>query len=78
MHDRTSGGYRLFRGDPSAEGSAGRVGDHWEAKDGMGSKRHLRDIARRLDISGRSTMNKSELVAAIERANRQKTAAARR
>ncbi len=44
----------------------------------MGSKRHLRDIARRLDISGRSTMNKSELVAAIERANRQKTAAARR
>ncbi|RDH12358.1 Rho termination factor N-terminal domain-containing protein, partial [Tsukamurella pulmonis] len=32
-------------------------------------KAHLVDVARRLEIRGRSTMRKSELIDAIERAN---------
>lgn len=38
---------------------------------------HLRDIARKLDVPGRSSMRKSELVDAIDRANRRATAQAR-
>ena len=37
------------------------------------SKVHLFDVARRLGIRGRSRMNKDELVAAIDRANRAAT-----
>jgi cation transport regulator ChaB len=56
-----------------------KVGDHWEPKDENGpsdanaSKKHLLDVARRLDISGRSSMTKDELVSAIEKANRRET-----
>lgn len=45
-------------------------GESHEGVDANASKKHLLDIARRLDISGRSTMNKDELVSAIEKANR--------
>jgi len=38
--------------------------------DANASKKHLMDVAKRLDISGRSTMNKDELVSAIKKANR--------
>ncbi len=38
--------------------------------DANASKRHLLDIARRLDVRGRSTMAKSELVEAIKKHNR--------
>ena len=41
------------------------------------SKAHLMDLARRLDVSGRSRMTKSELVDALRRANNRKTAQAR-
>ncbi|BBY07902.1 ChaB family protein [Mycobacterium noviomagense] len=34
------------------------------------SKKHLLDVARRLDVRGRSTMSKPELVDAIKKANR--------
>lgn len=37
------------------------------------SKKHLLDVARRLDIHGRSTMTKDELVTAIEKANRRES-----
>lgn len=36
-------------------------------------KKHLVDVARRLDIHGRSTMTKDELVTAIEKANRRES-----
>lgn len=39
---------------------------------------HLRDLARRLQIPGRSRMGREELVREIERANRRSTAQARR
>jgi cation transport regulator ChaB len=46
-----------------------------EGVDANASRRHLYDIARRLGIHGRSTMRKEELVHAIEKANRRRTAA---
>src|SRR3954452_18410783 len=48
-----------------------------EGVDANASKRHLTDIARRLDVHGRSTMTKTELVQAIEKANRSASARAR-
>ncbi len=41
-----------------------------EGVDANASKKHLLDIARKLDISGRSTMDKSQLVEAIKKHNR--------
>jgi cation transport regulator ChaB len=41
-----------------------------EGVDANSSKKHLLDIARRLDVRGRSTMAKSELVEAIKKQNR--------
>jgi cation transport regulator ChaB len=42
--------------------------------DANASKAHLLDLARRLDVRGRSTMTKSELVDAIDKANKRETA----
>jgi cation transport regulator ChaB len=41
------------------------------------TKAHLMDVAKKLDITGRSRMKKSELVDAIEKANNRETARAR-
>lgn len=49
-------------------------GESAEGVDANASKKHLMDIARRLDVSGRSTMNKDELVTAIQKANRRESA----
>jgi len=46
--------------------------------DAHATKEHLLQVARRLDIRGRSSMKKDELVAAIEKANRAATSKARR
>jgi hypothetical protein len=48
-----------------------------EGVDAHASKRHLYEVAKRLDVSGRSTMSKHELVEAIKKANRKATADAR-
>ena len=64
--------------DPQAEG--GRDTDR-ETKGGVdanASKSHLYDVAKELDVPGRSTMDKDELVDAIQKANDRKTAEARR
>jgi hypothetical protein len=45
--------------------------------DASASKAHLMDVARRLDVRGRSTMTKAQLVDAIRRANDRETARAR-
>lgn len=46
--------------------------------DANSTKAHLMDIARRLDVAGRSTMDKQQLVDAIDQANRAASARARR
>jgi cation transport regulator ChaB len=48
-----------------------------EGVDANASKQHLYDVAKKLDIKGRSAMSKSELVDAIKKANRRQTSRAR-
>jgi cation transport regulator ChaB len=65
--------------DEQAERGAGDpVADTHEGVDANASKDHLQDLAKRLDVKGRSSMNKEELVEAIEKANRRATTDARR
>lgn len=45
--------------------------------DANASKQHLLEVAKRLDVSGRSSMTKDELVDAIGKANDRETAKAR-
>jgi cation transport regulator ChaB len=59
---------RARSGGPNAKGASA------EGVNANASKKHLLDVARRLDIRGRSTMSKQELVSAIEKANRRETA----
>ncbi|BDY30328.1 ChaB family protein [Mycolicibacterium mageritense] len=62
---------RARSGGPNAKGkSAGGV-------DANSTKKHLMEVARRLDVHGRSTMSKDELVDAIGRANRRETRSSR-
>jgi cation transport regulator ChaB len=57
--------------DKLAEGGgAQNSGPSAEGVDANASKEHLLDIARRLDVRGRSTMSKPELVDAIKKHNR--------
>jgi cation transport regulator ChaB len=57
--------------DKRAEGGGPRrSGPSAEGVDANASKKHLLDVARRLDVPGRSTMKKAELVDAIKQANR--------
>jgi cation transport regulator ChaB len=60
--------------DERAEsGGPNPTGESAEGVDANASKKHLLELARRLDIPGRSTMSKDDLVSAIERANRRET-----
>ncbi len=55
---------RARSGGPNPKGTSA------EGVDANASKAHLMDVARRLDIAGRSTMTKTQLVNAIKKANR--------
>ncbi|GAB3220496.1 hypothetical protein GCM10027535_17710 [Mycolicibacterium hippocampi] len=62
------------RSDDRAEsGGPNAKGDTAEGVDANSTKKHLMEVARRLDISGRSKMDKDDLVSAIEKANRRET-----
>jgi len=65
---------------PSDSGAAGSrgSGETEGGVDANASKAHLMDVAKRLDISGRSKMDKDELVDAIKHANDRATAKARK
>ena len=63
--------------DPQAEGGAGTDRETHGGVDANASKAHLMDVAKRLDVPGRSSMTKDELVAAIEKANDKATRDAR-
>src|SRR5687768_16880184 len=49
--------------------SDGGPGDNAGGVDANASKKHLYELAQRLDVPGRSSMSKDELVDAIDRAN---------
>lgn len=62
---------RAKSGGPNAKGKTA------EGVNANATKKHLMDVAKKLDISGRSTMNKDELVSAIKKANRRASARSR-
>jgi cation transport regulator ChaB len=63
--------------DSHAAGGREGSGETEEGVNANASKKHLLDVARKLDIRGRSSMNKSDLVDAIKKANRRETARSR-
>jgi hypothetical protein len=64
--------------DAQAAGSVRTRRPTAEGVDANASMSHLRDLARRLRVPRRSTMDKKELVEAVKRANRRETAMDRR
>ena len=63
--------------DAQAEGGVGTDRPTAGGVDANASKQHLYDLARRLDIAGRSSMTKDELVTAIDKENDRRTRRAR-
>ena len=63
--------------DPQAEGGVDTDRETAGGVDANASKEHLLEVARRLDVEGRSTMEKDELVEAIQKANDRDTARSR-
>jgi cation transport regulator ChaB len=64
--------------DPQAEGGADTDRETKGGVDANATKEHLMEVAQRLDVHGRSSMSKDELVDAIQKANEKATADARR
>src|SRR3954447_16496983 len=56
--------------DAKAAGGRSTKADTAEGVDANASKAHLMELAKRLDVRGRSSMTKAELVDAIKKANR--------
>src|SRR3954451_17067703 len=68
------------KGPSDAQAAGGRNTNRKTASgvDASATKGHLLDLAKKLDISGRTTMKKKQLVEAIQKANNKRTAAARK
>ncbi|WP_460945201.1 ChaB family protein [Okibacterium endophyticum] len=64
-------------GPSDKNAASGRGGKTAGGVNANASKSHLQDVARKLDISGRSKMSKDELVDAVQKANDKKTRKAR-
>jgi len=62
---------------PSDEGAERRGRPTHGGVDANASKAHLLEVARRLDVRGRTRMSKDELVEAIQKANERETRHAR-
>jgi cation transport regulator ChaB len=63
--------------DEQAEGGRNTNRKTAGGVDANASKQHLYDLAKRLGVSGRSSMSKEQLVEAIQKANNRKSAASR-
>jgi cation transport regulator ChaB len=68
------------KGPSDAQAAGGRTTNRKTAGgvDASATKTHLLQVAKRLNISGRSTMKKKQLVDAIQKVNTKKTADARK
>jgi cation transport regulator ChaB len=68
------------KGPSDAQAAGGRNTNRETAGgvDANATKNHLLEVAKKLDISGRSAMKKKQLVEAIQKANNRKTANARK
>jgi cation transport regulator ChaB len=64
--------------DRKAAGGRGTKADTKGGVDANASKKHLYELAQRLDVPGRSSMSKDELVDAIDKANRRTSARSRK
>ena len=64
--------------DAQAEGDRGTDRETAGGVDANASKKHLYELATRLEISGRSSMTKDELVQALQKANDRASAKARK
>ncbi|MBW4720540.1 ChaB family protein [Saccharothrix obliqua] len=62
--------------DKQASRSTPKRGKTAGGVDANATKEHLYELAKRLDVAGRSTMTKQELVKAIDHANQRKTKSA--
>jgi hypothetical protein len=76
-HWEPKGGGRKGPSDPHAAGGRRTSRRTYGGVDENAPKSELYDIARRLDVRGRSTMTKHELAVAIEKANDRETRRAR-
>ncbi len=76
-HWQRKEGGRKAPSDPQSGRPRQYGGRSGEGVDEKASKQHLYDIARELDIEGRSRMSREELLGAIRKANRSKTREAR-
>jgi hypothetical protein len=74
--ERKEGG-RRGPSDPQSARPRGQGGRSGQGVDEQATKTHLYDLAKRLDIKGRSTMSRSELLDAIRKANARDTRKAR-
>jgi cation transport regulator ChaB len=68
---------RMGPSDPRAGTPRDRPARSGEGVDENATVQHLYEVARRLDIGGRSKMNRAELLEAIRKENRSQTRAAR-
>ena len=78
MGDHWEAKSRKGPSDPPATGGRDTGRPTAGGVDANASKAHLYDIAKRLNVKGRSSMSKSELVDAIQKANDRATDRARK
>ncbi|ONK11354.1 ChaB family protein [Streptomyces sp. MP131-18] len=64
--------------DPQSARPRQKGGRSGEGVDEQATKEHLYQVAKRLDVDGRSRMNRSELLSAVRKANRAQTREARK
>ena len=75
--ERKEGGKRGPSDARAEEGGPNATAETAGGVDANASKKHLLDLAKRLDVRGRSRMSKDQLVEAIQKANDRETAKAR-
>ena len=75
--ERKEGGKRGPSDEQAARGADSRRGETAGGVDVNATKGHLYELAKKLDVPGRSSMSKEELAKAVQKANDRATAKAR-